>query len=239
MALIINNAVLNYVHIKTPALEYKKQVDPKCDYMNKEYIVDVLMPYSAFKKFRKQYKSVGAIEKAKTYTAKEYEAAFKVSPPDATIYGDEDGDFTIVKFRKRAYYKNTGDATKQPQVVGVTKLKNGAGKVVGYKDKQGEEVGIKIAVGNGSVGLLQFAERNWSFGGDKGLNLDLVAIQIQELVPYESADHGFDMDEEEVAGGDDSFEQEGFADEEDDQEDTPTSENPAPEGADDDDDEAW
>lgn len=232
----IYKAIFNYVHIKTPALEYKKQVDPKCDYMNKEYIVDVLMPYADCKKFRKQYKMVGAIEKAKTYTAKEYEAAFKVSPPDAAVYADEDGDYTIIKFRKRAYYKNTGDATKQPQVVGVTKLKNSAGNVVGYKDRNGENVGIDIAVGNGSMGILQFTERSWSFGTDKGLNLDLVALQVQDLVPYESADHGFDLDEEEVE--DDDYEQgQGFVDEGEEEEEQESDNSSG--GEDEPDDEGW
>lgn len=198
MALLIQNAVFNYVSIKTPKLEYQKQADPKNEHMNKEYVVDVLMPFASWKKFKKHYKTVGAIEKAKTYTAEEYEAAFKVAPPSADVYGDDDGDYTVIKFRQRAYYKDSGDATKQPRIVGTKKITNGAGDVIGYKDAEGQDVGVQIEVGNGSEGMLQFRERTWSFGGKDGLSLDLVAIQVKKLVPYEAVDDlAFDMEEEE------------------------------------------
>lgn len=200
MALIIKDAVFNYVHIKTPVLEFEAKADPAKEHMNKEYIVDVLMPLASWKKFKKHYKKVSSIEKAKTFTAAEYEAAFKVSPPDAKVYADEDGDYTVIKFRQRAYYVNSGDATKQPQIVGVTKMKNGNGDVIGYADGEGQAVGVDIAVGNGSVGVLQFRERTWKFGGKDGLSLDLVALQVTKLVPYEADDLAFDMDEVEVDG---------------------------------------
>jgi hypothetical protein len=210
MALLIQNAVFNYVSIKTPKLEYEAKADPKGDHLNKEYVVDVLMPYASWKKFKKHYKKVGAIEKAKTYNAAEYEAAFKVAPPSADVYADEDGDFTVIKFRQRAYYKDSGDKTKQPRIVGVKNVKNGAGEVISSKDSEGQEVGLKIEVGNGSEGILQFKERTWTFGGKPGLSLDLVAIQVKKLVPYEGGDElDFDMEEDEVdtdanpfAGGD-------------------------------------
>ncbi len=199
MALLIQNAIFHYVSIKNPKLEFEKKADPALDHMNKEYIVDVLMPYASWKKFKKHYKAVGAIEKAKSFTAAEYEAAFKVAPPTDEKYQDEAGDFTVIKFRQRAYYKDSKDATKQPQVVGTKKIKNGAGAVVSYKDSEGQDVGITIDVGNGSSGILQFRERSWTFGGKDGLSLDLVAIQIKSLIPYEAKDElDFDMDEEEM-----------------------------------------
>lgn len=222
----IKNAIFNYVHIKTPTLEYKKVADPKIPYMNKEYIVDVLMPFADWKKFKKVFKMVGAIEKAKSYTAAEYKAAFKVDAPDADIYGDEDGDYTIVKFRQRAYYKDSGDKTKQPKVVGIVRIVNKAGVITGYKDGNGVEFGIDATVGNGSSGMLQFSQRTWSFGGDKGLNLDLVAVQIKNLIPYESSDHGFDMEDEESgeeAADNDGFEQQADEQQSDDSGDTTDS----------------
>ena len=211
-ALLIQNAIFNYTHIKTPALEFEKSIDPKGDHLNKEYIVDVLMPYAAWKKFKKHYKAVGAISSAKEYTAEEYETSFKVDPPAADTYANTEGDFTVIKFRQRAYYIKTGDATKQPRILGTVKVKNGAGDVIGYKDNSGQAVGTEIEVGNGSMGVLQFRERTWTFGGKQGLSLDLVKIQVKELVPYTGGDNDddFDMEEEEAsddsnpfAGGDD------------------------------------
>lgn len=193
----IHDAVFNYVCIKNYKLEYEAKPDPKGDHLNKEYIVDVLMPYALWKKFKKAYKTVGSIEKAKTYTAAEYEASFKVAPPTDEKYQDEDGDFTVVKFRQRAYYALTDDKTKQPQVVGTKEIKSG-GKVIGYKDSEGQDVGVEIEVGNGSTGTVQFRERTWTYGGKPGLSLDLVAIQVQKLVPYDGDDLEFDMEEEEV-----------------------------------------
>lgn len=207
MALLIQDAIFNYVHIKTPVLEFEAKADPKVEHMNKEYVVDVLMPFKAWKVFKKHYKNVGAIKSARTYTAEEYEAAFKVSPPDAKVYADTEGDFTIVKFRQRAYYKDSGDAAKQPRILGTTKVKNGAGEVIGYKDSEGQDVGTDIAVGNGSLGVLQFRERTWTFGGKDGLSLDLVKIQVKNLVAYEAADSDddFDMDEEIMDDGGSPF----------------------------------
>lgn len=206
MALLIQNAVFNYVCIKNPKLEFEKQADLASAHMNREYIVDVLMPYASWKKFKKHYKAVGAIEKAKSHTPEEYKAAFKVDGPDAEVYGDEDGDYTVIKFRQRAYYKDSGDAAKQPSIVGTKKIKNGNGDAVGFKDSLGQDVGVEIEVGNGSVGTLQFRERSWKFGGKDGLSLDLVAIQVKELVAFESKDElAFDMDEE-VADSEAPFE---------------------------------
>ena len=203
MALLIQNAVMNYVCIKTPKIEFGKKPDPKGEHINKEFIVDVLMPYASWKKFKKHYKKVGAIEKAKSFTAAEYEEAFKVKPPTDDIYKDEDGDYTLIKFRQRAYYTSNGDATKQPQVVGTKKIKNGNGELIGFKDAEGQDVGIDIEVGNGSVGIVQFRERTWTFESKPGLSLDLVAIQVVKLVPYEGSgdELGFDMDEEESEEG--------------------------------------
>ncbi len=234
----IANAIFNYVHIKTPTLEYKKVADPKKPHINKEYIVDVLMPYAAWKKFKKAFKNVGAVEKAKTYTAAEYKVSFKVDAPDAEVYADEDGDYTIIKFRQRAYYKDSGDVTKQPNVVGVKKIVNKAGVITGYRDANGLEFDVMSTVGNGSSGMLQYNPRTWSFGGDKGLNLDLVAIQIKHMIPYVSQDHGFDMDEEESGeeattqnSGDEGFEDQG--EEQRDVSDTPESQGDAADSDDD------
>lgn len=206
-ALLIQNVYFNYVHIKTAVLEFEKKADPAGDHMNKEYIVDVLMPFKAWQKFKKHYKAVGAIGASKEYTAAEYEAAFKVAPPEADVYANGDGEYTVIKFRQRAYYSNTGDATKQPRILGTVKLKDPAGNVIGFKDNNGEKVGTEIEVGNGSLGTIQFRERTWTFGGKDGLSLDLVKIQIKELVVYEGSDNDddFDMTDEEVGDSDHPF----------------------------------
>jgi hypothetical protein len=203
MALLIQNAIFNYVHIKTPVLEYQAKPDPEKAYMFKEYIVDTLMPYASWKKFKKHYKKVGAIEKAKTFTAAEYEAAFKVAPPTDEMYQDDDGEFTLIKFRQRAYYKNSEEPTKQPRVLGTKKILNGNGDAIGFKDNLDNEVSTDISVGNGSLGVLQFRERNWEFGGKPGLSLDLVKIQIKELIPFAGSDDNdddFDMEESQEEG---------------------------------------
>lgn len=203
MALIIKNAIVNYAKLGTPVTEYEKEVVAGKPHMNKEYLLEVLMPHKLWKKFSKQYKKVVGVEKAKVYTAEEYEKNFKVSPPDASIYADEDGDYTIIKLRQRAYYKNSGDEIpdgKKPKVVGVSQTKNSKGKVTGFKDAEGNAVGIDIAIGNGSECNVQFSERTWK--GRDGLSLDLVAVQVTNLVAYDSGGLGFDMEDEEIDDSD-------------------------------------
>ncbi len=227
--LFIKDAIFNYVHIKAPSLEYEKKVDPSNDFMNKEYVLDVLMPFADWKVLKKLYKNVKSIASSRDYSPEEYEKAFKIAPPTDKKYKNSDGEFTLVKFRQRAYYKNTGDPTVQPGVVGTVEVKRG-NVVIGTKDDEGNAVGADIEVGNGSRGNVQFRERPWSYGGKPGVTLDLVGIQVINLVEYTPPNElGFDMSEEEAGDDDGNPFSDGTEDSEADQAGAPSGDDSDPE----------
>ena len=194
---VLKNCVFNYVKIKNPALEYGKKGVADSPFMEREFVVDVLVPADTAKKLRKKYKGVASIKEARTYDAKQYEESFRTAPPSDAMYLNGDDEYTVVKFKKRAYYTKTKTANTPPKVVGVK----------GQKDNNGKTVGIQIEAGNGSLGCVQFKERPWEYEGKAGLSLDLVALQITDLIEYVANDTlEFEMEED-----DDDFDGDDFA----------------------------
>jgi hypothetical protein len=193
---VIKNVVLNYVKIKQPTLEFEKKEDASNPVLNKEFVVDALIQSATYKKLKKIFKTVAAIKTpSHNVTAAEYKEIYKVEVPEGAGWCNDDGEYTIVKFRKKAYYKSNGDATDQPIVRGIK----------GDRDASGQTVNPEVEVGNGSLANLQFNERNWEFGGKKGLSLDLGGIQVINLVEYTAKNvDEFEYDEDEF-GGDDDF----------------------------------
>lgn len=190
----INNVVLHYAKIKNPGLEFEAKADPNNAMMNKEYVVDCVIPAKAFKGIKKTFKAVASIKNARSLTPAEYEDIYKVAPPAGDDYLNADGEINILKFKKKAYYKDGKHTTPVP-VQGIV------GK---NKDRKGLLVGQDVEIGNGTVANLQFKERPWTFGGKNGLSLDLVRLQILELVQYQAAGDDDEFEYEEDPEGEDN-----------------------------------
>ncbi len=189
---VLKNVILNYVVIKTPNLEYKKEADPNNPVMNKVYELQAVVPKALLKKFKTKFKQVKSVSNAKVFTSEEYEQVFKVAAPDPEVYANGDGEYTVIRFNKKAYYKD-GSPTKQPTVVGVK----------GTKTANGYEINTNVAIGNGSSGNIQFKERTWSNSFGEGVVLDLEALQVVELVPYVPApEHEFEVEDDEFSDDD-------------------------------------
>lgn len=209
------DVIVSFCHVGYPVLKYQKQVMEGKPFGNKEYVVDCLIPAKTLKQIRKHYKksNVKSLEKIKDYTAKEYEAAFKVKPPTDDKYKNEDGEYSILKFTAPAAYQDGEQNVKAvPKIVGVKSTKGKEGII--YKDAEGQIVGTQVSVGNGSVVNIHFSERDYTVpnSNSKGIRLQLLGIQIKNLIPYVKDEGGFDIDEEE--GGDEgSFgdQSDGFA----------------------------
>lgn len=193
--LTIKNAYFYYTQIKRPVLMYKKEEVVGQPLKNKEYTTTVLIPFSDFKALKKANKTVKALKNPMEYTAKEFESKMKIAPPTDDKYLNGDDEYTLFKVTAFTDYPD-GEPAPRPKVLGV----NGNNALV-RKDKNGEEVGEEILIGNGSQGAYQVKVRPWTYGTDGGFSFDLTIMQVSVLVPYQEADerdNGFDMDEEEA-----------------------------------------
>lgn len=197
---ILNNCYFYYCHVGTPILKYQKEAMEGFPMGNKEHVVDVLVPAKTFTGLKKKYKGgapVKAFKEAKTYTAKEFEKAFKVAPPKGKEFLNDDDEYTLLKFRTHASYQDGEPNKNPPSIVGKTTT----------KDASGQTVGMKVAIGNGSMGGVQYKDEPYVVpkSGSKGMKLKLIRLQILNLIPYEANANEFDMDEDEdeVIGGDD------------------------------------
>jgi len=181
---LVTDCYIHYASIKSPRLKMNKKEVKGKPFMNKEYIVDALVPLAQLKTLKKAWgKKVKAFKEVKELTYEEYEKAFKVAPPEKAGYSDSDDIYRIMKFRVKSHYTD-GSPTVPPRLVGKTPT----------KDSLGNTVGPKIAIGNGSLANIQLKSRDWSFEGTQGSTLDLMALQILELISFEDK-LDFDMDE--------------------------------------------
>lgn len=184
---VVKNAVLHYVKVDKPVLKYEQTEVEGNPFANKEYVVDACILPNTFKAMKKKYaSSVRAFKEVKMHSAEDYIKAFKVDPPEG--YANADDEYFIMKFRCYAAYKD-GEPTKKPSVVGVK----------GQKDKEGNVVGTKIGIGNGTEANIQFRERKFSHKGKAGIVLDLVALQVLHLIEY-SEGLEFEMEEDDEDG---------------------------------------
>lgn len=214
---VVKNVVLMYTRIKNPDLEFEATASTgeDKDYMNKEYSTQIVMPESEYKKLDKKYGKRGHKVKMLTdsvrfYSAKEYEAAFKVKPPESEDYVTEDG-YVSIKFSQKAYWVNSGDRFPAPRVVGTKKG--------GTVDNDGNEINGDVGIGNGTIGHMSFRERTFKNPKTQkqGLALDLTGVQVHNLVPYVNM-----ADEDEFEYEDDDFEDDDFEIEGDDDDEAPT-----------------
>ena len=201
---ILKNVHFYYCHVGTPILKYQKEAMEGFPMGNKEHVVDVLLPAKTFTGLKKKYKAgapVKAFKEAKTYTAKEFEKAFKVPPPKGKEFINDDDEYTLMKFRCHAAYQD-GEPTKTPpSIVGKSTT----------KDANGEKVGMNVAIGNGTMGGIQYKDETYTVpkSGAKGISLKLIRLQILDLVPYDANAKEFDMDDEDEdvdKGDEESFE---------------------------------
>lgn len=197
---IIKDVVVNYCHVGYPVLAYQKKPMEGFPFGNKQYTVDCLLPAATLKKLLKHYKksNVKSLEKIKDYTAKEYEAAFKVKPPKDKKYMNEDGEYSVMKMTAPAAYNDGEQNTKAvPKIVGKSKVNGAKGPI--YKDGEGNVVGVDVAIGNGSLANVHFSERGYTVpdSNSKGIRLQLLGIQVMKLIPYENDEGAFDIEEEE------------------------------------------
>ena len=225
--MIIKKATFMYACVNTPKLGYKKKADPDNNLLNKEYAIDLLLLPAEYKKLKKsKYKKVKAIKGAREFTKKEFEKDFKFVPKEE--YADEDGNYVVIKLRRSATYTD-GKPSLVPLVGGI---KGGKGSTMGKKDSEGQKVLQTTALGNGTIGDVQCKERLWDNEHGKGLSLDLIAVCVRNLVPYEK-ELEFDFEEDDDVDEDDS-EEEGFDHEDDDDDDSDTDDS-----EEDEDDEGW
>lgn len=172
---VINNVVFNYVKIHKAYPKYGNE--PGCAINDCEYSVDVCLPAETAKKLRKKYKVIKSVKDMSTFDAEEYKKVFKVDTPDAKVYANADGEYSVMKLKCYAGYN---DGTPVPEV----KKPRVVGSKTPTTDSNGLEVGRGIEVGNGSTGKVSFVERSWEYKGKTGLSLDLTGIQVEVLVPY-------------------------------------------------------
>lgn len=190
---VVKDSVVLYAKVNTPALEYQKEAVKDKPWMNKEYVVDVLMTEAWYKKLKKKYKTVKSVREAAVLDSKEFLERYKIEAPEG--FENDDGELFIVKFKKKAYYKD-GNEGYAPTIVGVKNKKF---------DKNGEKVVDGVDLGNGTVAHVQFNERTWDNQFGKGMALDLQAICVLDLVKYESAGGGeleFEFEEDDDFGDD-------------------------------------
>lgn len=182
----IKNVYFYYAKIKNPVLEYQKEAVKDLPHMNRECVVDTLVPETVYKALKRKYKTVKAVREAREFDAEEFEKAFKVKPPyEAETY-------YVVKFKKKTYYKDENEAAK-PKVVG---------QVGQVKDINGLAINEDVALGNGTLGHIQFKERTWDNQFGKGMALDLMALCVKELVEFVEQDTlEFEFDEDDEDGG--------------------------------------
>lgn len=217
LTVVIHDVVFNYVKIKNPGLDYNHKDDNAANapLEHKEYGVDVVPTAEWVKKLKKRFGKHNPVKKMRLMDEEAYKKAFKVDGPGAE-YQNGDGEYSILTFTAFTTYSN-GDVARVPEVLAVS----------GGKDAKGLPVGIDIEVGNGSKGKVQVSERTWeNFGG--GLTLDLYAIKVENLVPYEGgASLDSSMMEDDSMSGDDGFGNDGMDSQE------PTSTEPATKPVDD------
>ena len=92
--------------------------------------------------------------------------------------GDERGDFITIKRKVR---RKDGSLNRAPDLV----------------DGQKRTM-TNTLIGNGSKVNVHYTTYEWEFKGNKGVSADLRAVQVVELVPYNTeADEAFDV----VEGG--------------------------------------
>lgn len=222
---VLKNVYAYYAKIASPALKFEKKEDKELPFLNKEYVVDLLLPAKDMAKLRKQYKKdVKAVTETKYLTEKEFKETFKVDPPSDAKYKNEDGEYEILKVRKHASWPD-GTPTEKPQVLG---CKN---KMT--VDRDGKKINGDVLIGNGSLVNVQLVER--PFKKVKGMSLDLEKIQVLELVEYSTdvtlfESEGDDDFEDDDDSNEDSFDDEGEVEEVEEEEETTS---------DDDNDEEW
>lgn len=179
---VLKNVVLLYPKLNTPVLEYQKELVEDKPWFNKEYVVDALISAAEYKKLKATYKTVKSVKDAVTIDAADFEEKFKMVPPEG--YENGDGEYIIVKFRKKAYYMD-GNEGFPPKIMGCTKS---------GRTRDGEVIDSETPVGMGTLCNLQYKERIWDNKFGKGLALDLAAVAILNLVRYESS--GGDVEDE-------------------------------------------
>lgn len=188
---IIKNVFIYYSKLKTPELKMNQKPDPKKPLRNKEYIADVLLKADDLKELRKKYRKAGvkAFQEIKSFTKEEFQKRFKVDPPAAKGYTNEDGEYDILKVRKAASYSDGTPAEPRPAVVGFGSL--------GGQSKNGYDINHEVLMSNGTEINLQLRERKYNIpSGGSGTALDLWKIQVINLIPYE--EEGFEDEGEDI-----------------------------------------
>lgn len=185
---VFKNAYLYYTKVKDPVQKYETEADKENPLKDKEYATDIVVPYKQYKTIKKKWPTVKALKDPKSYSAEEFQAKMKVAPPSDPEYLNADGEYTVLHFWKYAAFPD-GKAAPKVNVVG---MKKGIAK-----DANGEEIGVDVLMGNGTLANVQLRGRKLKTKSGKDMQLDLDALQIIELVPYVSNDLEFDFEEPE------------------------------------------
>jgi hypothetical protein len=185
---VIKSVYLYYSQLKRPVLCYQKSEVAGMPFKDKEYVVDALLTAADLASLTKTYRSKGVkmLSQIKYFNAEAFTKRFKVAPPEGAEYLT-DGEYAVIKFRKHAAYPDGKPNPYPPSVVGF--------KSLGNKSQNGYLIeGRETILGNGTKVNLQIAERIYKIpnSNSKGMSLDLYGIQVDTLVPYETAGLGFD-----------------------------------------------
>lgn len=227
---IFKDAVLNYASVTKYKLEYQKDEVKGKPFMFKEYVVDALLTTAEIKKLKKTFgKKLKAIKEMRVMDAAGYLKAYKVEVPDDDRYVNDDGEYHVMKIRRKAYYKNSEEAIPKeliPKLVGKLLIRNEAGKATGSTDLEGSLIKSAMALGNGSLANVSAKVRTYNYKGVPGVALDMITVQVLNLVEYETDDgmeygdyegndHDAEQDEDEGDGFGDHPEGDSDGDDED------------------------
>lgn len=169
--MVIKDVLMMYAKLQNPTLEYNKKPDPDKPHVNKEFTVVCLLKPKAYSTLKSKYKAVKSVKDADRLTAEDFEEKYKFTAPEE--YANSDGEYIVITFRKKAYYKDGNPNGKPNQVGCVAKTKDRDGNVV-----------TDVSLGNGTSGHIQVKERTWDNEFGKGIALDLVGVCITKLIAY-------------------------------------------------------
>lgn len=186
---LIKDVYVSFARVNSPVVMHKKKHDPSNPLKDKEYTVTICLRPSQRKELLTLYKGKGvkSLANIKETSAEDFEEVHKYLPPEEFMNGD--GDIYTLKLTAHASYKS-GAPTRKPEIRGV-ELR---GKQ--YYDMEGEKVGRRFLVGNGSYATIQYKDRAFKNpeDGSSGIALTLLGLLIKRLVPYEGLANEMDSE---------------------------------------------
>lgn len=200
---VLKNVIVNWVKIKRPDLDYQEDEVEGVPLGNRSYTLDATLTDADYDRLEDKFSHIKSVQIIKQYTPAKYKERFKVDGPEGEEYLSPKGKYSVMKLsQKCAIPDGKGNPFgKEPEVkvLGVNNAKN--------RDQDGELVGPDIEMSNGSEANIQFRVRKYKNpkNGTSGESIDLVAVQVIKLIPYEGGEVEDEFGYDAAAEGDDSF----------------------------------